>query len=202
MGCQQSDEQPLRWQIAASGTLFRTTLRFEDGYRPQLQQAGTSLSLTRFLDQGWSLRISGGAMPWGELGEHDLGLGWQGGLQVAWRWREALGWAPSMDFSLGLAVGSTPGGQATALRMLATDLRLGAAVGWSIAGVWSPYLALQLFGGPVFLDLDGVQTMGSDVHHYRASVGSSFFIGERLSLFVDFAPLGEQGLSGGLGLAF
>ena len=74
-------------------------------------------------------------------------------------------------------------------------------MGWEIAGVWSPYLSLQVFGGPAFIDIDTDRSQATDVHHYRASVGSSFFLGDALSLFVDAAPVGERGLAAGVSYA-
>jgi len=132
--------------------------------------------------------------------------GVQAAVQGAKLWRRAEGARPFVSSSLALAVGwsrlddvdleSFSSGS-----LLATDARLGTAVGWEIAGLWSPYLSLQVFGGPVFIDVDGDVTQATDVHHYRGSLGSSFFIGDALSLFADVAPLGERGVAVGVAYA-
>lgn len=205
MGCQQPGEpeaEPRRWQLGVAWAGFDTDLRFEDGYAPSLRQHATTVSGTRLFDRGWSLRLAAGASLGGSLGTNTLGPGWQVAVQGAKRWRAADGAKPFVTTSLAAAVGSAPVAVPSAAgSLLGTDLRLGAAVGWQLGAVWSPYLAVQLFGGPAFLSYLDQRTMGSDLHHYRPSVGSTFFLGDALSLFVDLAPVGESGVAAGVSYA-
>jgi hypothetical protein len=223
VGCQQPGEpraEPLRWQVGLTGTWFDTQLFFEELQDVGLQQTGAALWGSRDLGEGWSLRASAGWIATGQLVRVEpdpssdtvrssIRGGWQLGAQAHKRWLTAQGGRPFLVSSLGLAVGhSQLEGDALVDRMLATDLRLGAALGWEVAGFWSPYLGAQVFGGPVFLvgerpePQEDFRSLGSDTRHYRVSLGSSFFVGDRLSLFVDVAGLGELGLVAGAGWAF
>lgn len=222
MGCQQPGEdgvQPRPWQVGLTGTWFDTQLFFDELNDVGLNQTGASLWGSRSLGDGWSLRATAGWIATGELvrvspnppfdtSRSTIRGGWQLGAQASKRWLAAQGGRPFITSSLGLAVGrSLLEGDERVDRMLATDLRLGLAVGWEVAGFWSPYVSAQVFGGPVFLvgERSGPQgdyrSMGSDIRHYRASLGSSFFLGDRLSLFVDVAGLGELGLAAGVSYA-
>ena len=211
MGCQQPGEpheDPSEWQLGASWAAFDTELMDLQGNRGiSLRQQAVTVSGTRLLSKGWSLRAAVGAPLAGSLDDVLETLpGAQAAVQGAKLWRGADGARPFVSSSLTIAVGwsrlddldleSLSSGT-----LLATDLRLGTAVGWQIAGLWSPYLSLQVFGGPAFITVDGDVTQTTDVHHYRGSVGSSFFIGDALSLFVDVAPLGERGLAAGMSYA-
>jgi hypothetical protein len=214
VGCQQPGQpeaQPRPWQVGFTGTWFDTQLFFEELEDVWLEQTGAALWGSRDLGDGWSLRASAGWIATGELVRVEpdpssdtvrtaIRGGWQLGAQASKRWLSARGGRPFLVSSLGLAVGhSWLEGDELLDRMLATDLRLGLAVGWEVGGFWSPYLSAQVFGGPVFLMEEDQRWMGSDLRHYRASLGSSFFVGDRLSLFVDVAGLGELGLAAGAG---
>lgn len=211
MGCQQPGEplaEPKTWQIGATWSGFDTELMTLDGVeRTPLRQHAVTVSGTRLLARGWSVRAAAGTTLGGSLGSDiETQPGVQAAVQGAKLWRSAAGGVPFVSSSLAMALGwsrlddanlyGSPDGS-----LIAADLRLGTAVGWEIAGVWSPYLSLQVFGGPAIFDLDGESMQTTDVHHYRASVGSSFFIGEALSLFVDVAPVGERGLAAGVSYA-
>ncbi len=206
MGCQQPGEpqaEPKRWQVGVSWAGFDTELvSIASAERTALRQHAATVSGTRLLERGWSLRVALGGSLGGSLGPNvDTLPGVQGAVQGAKLWRGADGARPFVSSSLALAAGwSRLAGTGSTREgsLAAADLRLGTAVGWEIAGVWSPYLSAQVFGGPAIITLDGVSDQTTDLHHYRASVGSSFFLGERLSLFVDLAPLGERGLATGV----
>jgi hypothetical protein len=205
-------DEPARWQLGASWGGFDTDLSFDDGYEPRMRQHALSVSGTRILDKGWSLRLALGPSLGGSLGAsiytgHDSSIlrpGLHGSFQASKRFRDAAGAAPFVLGSLALAGGATPVGEPGEFHdawLFATDLRIGATAGWQVGQVWSPYLSAQLFGGPAFLAVDGFRSMGQDIHHYRLSVGSSFFLGDALSVFVDAAPVGERGLAAGLSYA-
>jgi hypothetical protein len=208
VGCQQPGEpheEAPTWQLGASWGGFDTTLMTLDGAeRTALRQQAVTVSGTRLLEKGWSLRAALGSTLSGSLGPDLETLpGVQGAVQAGKHWRGADGAKPFVSSSLALAVGwsrlaGLDGASSSAGSLTAADLRLGTAVGWEIGGVWSPYLSAQLFGGPAIIALDGATTLVTDTHHYRLSLGTSFFVGEQLSLFVDLAPLGERGLATGL----
>jgi len=194
--------------VGASWAGFDTTLTFpESGERVELRQHAATLSLTRVLERGWSLRVAAGGTLGGSVGPVlESGPGAQAAVQGAKLWRQADGARPFVSSSLALAAGWTKLDDRdlesfSSGSLVAADLRLGTAVGWEVAGFWSPYLSAQLFGGPAFLTVDAAQSQGTDVHKYRLSAGSSLFIGDAITAFVDVAPLGERGIAAGLSYA-
>jgi len=194
VGCQAPAEEADRWQAGIAWTGFDTEISFDGEPPVELRQHALSASATRMLAHGWSLRAAAGATLGGALDGQALGPGWQVALQGGKLWRAADGPAPFVATTLALAAARSSGAAGT---LLATDLRLGAAAGWQVGTVWSPYLAVQVYGAPVFLAAGGAVVRGADPHHLRPSIGSAFFLGEHLSAFADLAPVGERGVSGG-----
>ena len=83
----------------------------------------------------------------------------------------------------------------------ATDARLGARATWKIMSRTYPYVAARVFGGPVNWQWDGEDVTGNDIHHYQLAVGAASQLGS-FGIFIEWAGLGEQGLSAGLGAAW
>lgn len=83
------------------------------------------------------------------------------------------------------------------------DFRVGAVAGYTFWEVWSPYLALRAFGGPILWEHDGENVRGSDRYHTQVAIGSSIFAGDSgLVLHVDWSPFLERSFSAGAGWAF
>ncbi len=84
---------------------------------------------------------------------------------------------------------------------LAFDARFGAAVGKTFAGVVSPYAAARAFGGPVLWTEGGETRTGTDRYHVQLAGGVALLL-TPFDVFVEGAPLGEVGVSGGVGAQF
>jgi hypothetical protein len=84
----------------------------------------------------------------------------------------------------------------------AVDFRVSAVAGWTFFDMLSPYVLARLFGGPVFWRYQGEAISGGDVHHYQLGVGVSLLVAERVNLYVEGVPLGEQAFAGGVGFSF
>lgn len=84
---------------------------------------------------------------------------------------------------------------------VAIDARFGATVGKTFGDVVSPYAAVRAFGGPVFWTEGGETTSGTDRYHVQLAGGVALLLAP-IDLFVEGAPLGEVGVSGGVGAKF
>lgn len=84
--------------------------------------------------------------------------------------------------------------------LFAIDVKGGVSVGKTFARVVSPYLALRVFGGPVFWDVE--RTPGTDAYHVQPAAGVVVALGRRLALFGEVAPVAERGVSAGASVGF
>jgi hypothetical protein len=84
----------------------------------------------------------------------------------------------------------------------AVDLRMGPIVGWTFFDMLSPYVIARVFGGPVFWRYQDEAIVGGDVHHYQLGAGIALLIAERVNLYAEGVPLGEQALAAGAGFRF
>ena len=66
--------------------------------------------------------------------------------------------------------------------------------------MFTPYAVGRLFGGPVFYKIDDVNRIGNDRYHFQLGAGGLIALGKRVDLFVEGVPLGEQALTGGIGV--
>jgi hypothetical protein len=81
----------------------------------------------------------------------------------------------------------------------ALDFRLGGTVGKTIGGVFIPYASLRAFGGPIFYRYAGAAVTGTDLYKYQ--IGGGFALRLKfVDAFVEGIPLGERGISAGLGI--
>ena len=70
--------------------------------------------------------------------------------------------------------------------------------GWLV-----PYVALRAFGGPIFHRYGGEAVTGTDLYKYQVAGGLSLALPSRVvDAFVEGVPVGESGLSAGLGTTF
>ncbi|MGB0589106.1 MAG: hypothetical protein ACPGU1_05450 [Myxococcota bacterium] len=157
---------------------------------------------------GWYVAGAVGASLGGSLESAERLLTFEPGvvatLQTGVVLMEADGWLPFIESSLNVSASFGGLREDDGLRQswTAVDVRLGATTGWRVADLWVPYVAFRVFGGPVFWRDGGEDRVGSDLHHFQVAIGSSLsFYG--VDLFVDWGlPIGEAGLSAGLGYRF
>lgn len=188
-------------------------------------------SLARFLDRGWTLRLTAGAIVDGELrgeGErHEYVVpGILAAFQVNKRFIDEEGAIPflmgtfAFSFSWGRNrqteppyIQGDPSVYAVDPRLVpvrapladvySLDFRVGAVAGYTFFEVWSPYLALRAFGGPILWERDGEWVRGADRYHTQVAIGSSIFAGDSgLVLYVDWSPFLERSFSAGAGWSF
>ena len=80
-------------------------------------------------------------------------------------------------------------------------MHVGAVVGIPIARVVTPYVVARAFGGPIAWRIDTASKTGTDAYHVQLGGGVSALLFRRVDLFVEGIPLGERGVSAGLGVA-
>jgi hypothetical protein len=81
--------------------------------------------------------------------------------------------------------------------LIATDARVGAAVGYTL-GPFSPYLLARAFGGPVFWN----GYTGGDRYHYNLGLGVAFGPRAGIDVGAEASLLGERRATVGVGYAF
>lgn len=184
---------------------FSSTLDI-DGTRYDTSQHMTTAGLTWEFADRWALRASFGGVLGGTLGRpgdrYILGPGVVGSVSGRYRVLHPKGPIPFVDASLSLSASWSQaarrdgiGGRAPGL--LATDVRFGATVGWSLWDVWTPYASVRAFGGPVVWEREGELVTGTDTHYYQVALGSALgWPGG--GVFVDGSFLGERSLTVGL----
>ena len=190
-----------------------SSLVFDDG-EADLERTSIVASTDVFLRDTLTLQIAAGGMLDGELDveggpARSLGPGWILSGGVTWRLLDGVeGPAPWLLLSLGFAGTGTrtvvdPPASATPLRgdWLSFDARLGATVGKTFADVVSPYAAARVFGGPILWSEGDEDRLGTDRYHVQIAAGASLRLGP-VDVFVEGAPLGERGLSAGLGVSY
>jgi hypothetical protein len=205
-----SEAEAHPWFAGASVGYVVSDLVFDGTSDYRLQRPSVVALVGRRLSSRASVEFAAGALLGGSLvGEglhYDTKPGWVGTLTGAYRWTDQPGRVPLFVTTLTLGASRSPirerGGAGERSSVMSDDLRLGAIVGWTFGRVWAPYAALRVFGGPVTFNQDGSERVGSDRHHFALAVGSNFVIAEQLELSVDWAYLGERGISGGFNVAF
>jgi hypothetical protein len=92
--------------------------------------------------------------------------------------------------------------QPSSASYVAIDGRFGATLGKTFADIVSPYIALRVFGGPVFYDDDVEVRVGTDRYHVQPALGVVGIVPGVLDVFFEGAPVLEQAISGGVGLTW
>ena len=75
------------------------------------------------------------------------------------------------NLSFSAASTQLSGGTGANVSYDAFDLRGGALVGTTFAGVLSPYAVVRAFGGPITWQYQGQSVTGTDAHHYQVGAG-------------------------------
>lgn len=208
---EHEEEVRKKWHLGVAGGYTSTAITFGSGLTLD-ETRGIALALMDYrISPRWTFEAGAGSLFGGHLRgagtEHDFSPGLLTTLGASWRVLDARDERPFVLFTGQAAyiVASTrdanaPG--ASAVGYEAFDLRIGALVGWSIADAFAPYALARAFGGPVYWRFEGEERTGTDTHHYQLGAGLSVLIAKRVDLFVEGVPLGEQGVSGGAGVAF
>jgi hypothetical protein len=164
---------PPPWRIAAAYGWLSSELRFGDVYAP-FDQRSVAVSISRSLGRQWTVSAGAGAVVSGSL--------------------EAGGPWPFVALSASLAASGVnttgPGGVRAPLTSL--DAGLSVSAGKSIAGIVAPYVGAKVFGGPVFWELAGASTTGTDVSHWQVAFGAAANLPFGIDLLVEWAPFGAR----------
>jgi hypothetical protein len=205
--CGAALDEARRFQLAITGGGFRTDLTFS-GDRQHLEEASAALAFT-YRPSALSFQVSAGAILAGSftgaLGDYDLNPGFLASASVGYTVVDGEGARPYLAVSGTVSASIAPTRSRTSgdrPDLTATDLRASVVLGKRLFAVWLPYVGAAVFGGPVWFAPGGQSRTGSDVHHYRLTVGSSFSLPAHLEAFVEVGFLGEQAVLGGLGWAF
>ncbi|GEM_PF-3060380 len=190
----------------------------------RLAMGSVGLALT----ENWYIRMWGGGLidgrlydsqhsdlKGGLLGNHRLDSGWVISAQAVRSLMAQAGWVPFINgtMTIGwsqLTTSPEPGQNQSyeADEFLATDLRVGAIAGWTVADFFTPYASVRLFAAPFYWhfgeDWHGQSNYksGQDVDHYAVAVGATATLPGGFRAFVDWSMLGETGLTAGLGYSF
>ncbi len=206
--CGESLAENRPFQLSLSGGGLTTDLSF-NGVNQRLDEVSTALAFT-YRPSRWSVQgslgvVLGGSLD-GPLGNYRLQPGVLGSVSVGYTILDGTGALPYLGASLtfGAATAGTYN-EANANdrpQFTALDFRLSLVIGKRLFEFWLPYAGVAVFGGPVFFAPVGQSLTGTDVHHFRLSVGSSFTLPAHLEFFVEVGFLGEQNVLLGLGYAF
>jgi hypothetical protein len=206
--CGEGLEDDRPFQVSLSGGGLRTDLSF-NGVTQRLDEVSSAVAFT-YRASRWSAQASlgvviGGSLD-GQLGNYRLQPGILGSVSVGYTFLDGSGSLPYVAASLtfGVATASTynEANAGDRPQLTALDVRLSAVIGKRFFEFWLPYAGVAVFGGPVFFAPEGQSVTGTDEHHFRLSLGSSFSLPAHLDLFVEVGFLGEQNVLIGLGYAF
>ncbi len=206
------------WRVGATYGYSATHLVFDTSGDPGLggtttvpmrKQAVSALAERRIGDR-WSVQLSGGAVLTGELdvaGEKSTILpGPFASVAGSFRALDEKKWTPFVlvSASFGASVTWTKEEGVASPRqetMAAFDARVGVAVGKTIGGIFSPYLAARAFGLPVLWTIEDHASVGTDAYHFQLGVGGAGRRGGGVGV-VGGIPLGEQAIVAGGGYSF
>jgi hypothetical protein len=199
-----------RWRVGANLGGFSSTLKVS-GHDVDIREAATTVTLDAKTSDRVTLQAGLGAILAGRLDvdgtSHDVLPGWLVAGAIAYRLYDGGGAAPFVLLNGSIGVASARTRQRDVVdpptaTLTSVDVRIGVAVGWTIAGVLSPYVAARAFGGPVSWSLAGQSVTGTDRYHYQIGAGLALRMGDRFDAYVEAAPLGEKRASLGLGYSF
>lgn len=205
-----------KWHAGASYSYTSTGIRFDD-VRPDEMRHGVLATLEASPYPELTLQVGAGAILGGDLLVHSYGADPAHKYQIdpgavlvvggSYRFIDAKGARP---FLLGTLSGTFSASQTriegtgpngTHALLDAFDLRAGGVLGWNIARVFSPYAVVRAFGGPVSWTYQNQRETGTDVHHFQIGAGFGLALGKRFDLFFEGVPLGEVGISAGIGVS-
>jgi len=205
----EHSERFRRLNIGLGIGTFNSTLRFEGDRDVDVEMSTVSLSASWRLNQKLSIRGGVGMILDGELESgnhisHEINPGALFSAGVEYIAVYGDGKKPYIDLTLVYSGSFTKTENAITNQRAnysAADLRVAARAGWNVNNSFFPYLTGRVFAGPVSWELDGEDETGSDIHHYQLAMGSAIQI-SRLSIYLEWAGLGEQAISVGLSTSF
>ena len=185
-----------------------STLRFDESDEVKIEMSTISLAGSWQLDEKWSIRTGLGLVYDGTLTpDNTPAFAVKSGGVVAvgleYFYHRGEGYSPSLDFSVFVSASSATIENPTTqnkTNYFSSDLRVGGRASWNINAKVFPYVAGRVFGGPVSWELDGIDVIGTDIHHYQFALGTAIQFGS-LGTFVEWAGLGEKAWSIGLSYA-
>jgi hypothetical protein len=198
------------WRVGANLGGFSSTVKLS-GHDVDIREAATTVTLDAHVSDRVVVQGGLGAILAGRLEvegtRHDVLPGWIVAGAVAYRAFDGGGAAPFVLLSASVGYAATHTKQqdvvdAPTASLTSVDVRVGVAIGWTIAEVLSPYLAARAFGGPVTWSLAGQSVSGGDRYHYQIGAGVAVRMGDRFDAYVEAAPLGEKRASLGVGYSF
>ena len=193
--------------VGAGG--FASTLEFSDATPDaDIQQYSVAASAGYRFSHRLSVRLTAGAILGGELETvdrtFDVGPGFLLSGSVSRRW-DIGRWFLAGTLSAGVSRTTTEEAgvaDAPSVELIASDARVAALFGTTVADRVSPYVLARGFGGPVFWSIDGEDSTGTDAHHYQLGAGGSVALPANVSAQIDVSFLGERSLSAGAAVAF
>ncbi|MCP4291767.1 MAG: hypothetical protein GY780_08015 [bacterium] len=188
---------------------MNSTIRFEDDQEWDIEMTTLSMSAAWSLNEKWTLSAAGGILFDGGLNyvnqpSNDFEPGGLLAFGAEYRALPSRGAKPSLDLSLALGAlwsETIAPGNENKISYSAGDARLGARFGWIVKNKTFPYLAARVFGGPVSWSISGEDVTGTDIHHYQLAMGIGAHLG-KLSIFSEWAGVGEKALTFGMSAAF
>ncbi len=199
-----SPPDDLRWRVSAGYGYSHTIIDF--GGHPDIDiSRHLALASAEYrVSPRVSLSLTLGAVLAGDTGLHSVGVikpGIVGAFAASWRVLDQRGYRPFIVLTATVAATSTPIQTALAENQFtALDFRAGIIVGETFWRVFTPYAVGRLFGGPVFYRFGEQNVLGNDRYHFQLGAGAVVALGRRVDLFFEGIPLGEQALSGGVGV--
>ena len=189
------------WRVGASAGWFDTGIVFDDDVA---MSASTVMAQAAYqATPRLVVSLGLGAVVDGTIADGDIAPGPAGSASLSWL---ALLETERSPFALiGMSVAVSRAGAVSddgeEHPLTAGDVRIGAMLGKTFFGVFTPYVAARAFGGPVMWTLAGDDATGSDAHHYTVGAGVSLRPGRRLDLSLEAMPLGEQSATASATLA-
>lgn len=205
-------------RVSASWSYTSTTILFGQGRRAELTRHTVFVGTELPLAPGFGLRFGAGGIVDGEITPHlnfgsgtgypsaSFGPGVSGFLGAAKTIIDERAEVPSVQLGATLSVSrATTRGPAPneGPSFTAFDLRASATVGKTLGGIVIPYVTARAFGGPIYYRYGGQKVTGTDLYKYQVAGGFAVSLPSHvLDVFVEGVPLGESGVSAGLGTTF
>jgi hypothetical protein len=206
-GCsleEHEEEARPKWRAGAAYSFTSTGLHFGGGPDVDEQRNVTLATLDWRPVRRVTLEAGAGAFVGGSITaagvRYAMAPGFAGIAGASWRVLDPKGALPFLLLTsqLSFVTSSTPG----SVFYDAFDLRLGAAVGWALWDVFTPYVVGRAFGGPVYWQYQGASVTGTDDNHWQVGAGFALVVARRVDVFAEGVPLGERGVAAGAGVSF
>jgi hypothetical protein len=199
-------------RVAGSWAFTSTTILFGEGRRAELTRHAFFVGTEVPLRPGLGLRFGAGGIAAGELvlkagRAATLGPGVTGFVGISKTVLEEAGARPFVQVGATLSVSraaTRETGGRDAPSFTALDVRAAATAGTTLLDGWVvPYVSARAFGGPIFYRYAGQDVTGTDLYKYQLAGGLSLARASRmLDVFIEGVPLGERGVSAGVGATF